>query len=140
MRLLASDRNLSLDLQCSSEVWVDADKLWIRRAILNLLDNAIKYSKDGGTIEVSAGRGNSKVMLRVRDSGIGIHPEDLPYIFDRLYRADPARSRSSGGAGLGLALVKWVIEAHGGTIRVESEPDCGAIFEICLPVSGQHVS
>jgi heavy metal sensor kinase len=135
IRLLASDRNLRLDLQCSPDLWIDADKLWIRRAVLNLLDNAIMYSKDGGTIEVLAGKEESKVRLRVRDCGIGVHPEDLPYIFDRFYRADPARSRGSGGSGLGLALVKWVIEAHGGTIRVESEPDRGSTFEICLPVS-----
>jgi two-component system, OmpR family, sensor kinase len=140
MRLLASDRNLRIDLRCASELWIEADKLWIRRAVLNLLDNAIKYSKDGGTIEVSAGREDSNVRVRVRDSGIGIHPDDLPFIFNRLYRADPARNRDSGGAGLGLALVKWVIEAHGGAIRVESEPDRGATFEIFLPGSGQPVS
>jgi heavy metal sensor kinase len=140
MRLLASDRNLRIDVQCSSELWIDADKLWIRRAVLNLLDNAIKYSKDRGTIEVLAGREDSNVKLRVRDSGIGIHPADLPYIFDRLYRADPARSRVSGGAGLGLALVKWIVEAHGGTIRVDSVPDRGTTFEICLPVSGRPFS
>jgi heavy metal sensor kinase len=140
MRLLASDRNLRIDLRCSSALWIEADKLWIRRAVLNLLDNAIKYSKDGGTIEVSAGREDSNVKIRVRDYGIGIDPDDLPFIFNRLYRADPARSRNSGGAGLGLALVKWVIEAHGGAIRVDSEPDRGATFEIFLPGSGQPVS
>jgi heavy metal sensor kinase len=133
MRLLAMDRNVRIDLNCSQELWVDADKLWIRRAIINLLDNAIKYSRDGGKIEVSATSQDSWVYLKIRDYGIGISPEDLPHIFDRLYRADPARSRDSGGAGLGLALVKWIIEAHKGNINVESQADYGSCFKITLP-------
>jgi len=137
MRLLATDRNLRIDLMSIPDLRIDADKLWIRRAILNLLDNALKYSKNGGTIEVSAQRDDSTVRIKVRDYGIGILPEDISHIFDRLYRADPARSRDSGGVGLGLALVKWIIEAHSGTVRVESEPDQGALFEISLPVSSQ---
>jgi heavy metal sensor kinase len=133
MRLLATDRNLKINLQCSPDLWIDADELWIRRAVLNLLDNAIKYSKDSGTIEIRAVKENLMVRLRVRDEGIGIRMEDLPHIFDRLYRADPARNRGSGGAGLGLALVKWIVEAHEGTIRVDSKPDQGTLFEISLP-------
>jgi heavy metal sensor kinase len=138
MRLLASDRDLEITVRCVPDLWIDADKLWIRRAIINLLHNAIKYSKDGSSIEISAGRENSGVKLSVRDYGIGIMPQDLPHIFDRLYRADPARSRDSGGAGLGLSLVRWIIEAHRGTIRVESEPDHGSLFEILLPSSSSQ--
>jgi heavy metal sensor kinase len=133
MRLLAADRNLRMDAQCTPNLWIDADELWIRRAVLNLLDNAIKYSKEEGKIEVQAGREDSFVRLCVRDAGIGICTEDLPHVFDRFYRADPARTRVSGGAGLGLALVKWIVEAHKGTIRVHSEPDKGTAFEIFLP-------
>jgi heavy metal sensor kinase len=140
MRLLASDRNLTIDVRCGPELWIDADKLWIRRAIINLLHNAIKYSKDGSTIEVWAEAENSSIKLSIQDHGIGILPHDLPHIFDRLYRADPARSRDSGGAGIGLALVKWIIEAHKGTIRVESESEHGSLFEILLPSISSQAS
>jgi heavy metal sensor kinase len=133
MRLLASERNLRIEVHCTPDLWIDADALWIRRTVLNLLDNAIKYSKDGGLIEVQAGREDSNIKIQVRDDGIGIHQEDLPHIFDRLYRADPARNRGTGGTGLGLALAKWIVEAHKGTIRVESKPDRGTLFEVSLP-------
>jgi heavy metal sensor kinase len=140
MRLLTSDRNLSIDTQSVPELWIDADKLWIRRAIVNLLHNAIKYSRDGGTIVISAGMEKSRVRLSIRDYGIGILPQDLPHIFGRLYRADPARSRDSGGVGLGLALVKWIIEAHKGSIRVESVAGQGSLFEILLPSAAETKS
>jgi heavy metal sensor kinase len=133
MRLLGMDRNVQIELECNREIWIDADKLWIRRAIINLLDNAIKYSKDGGVIRVTATSQHFWMYLEIRDFGIGISPEDLPHIFDRLYRADPARSRDSGGAGLGLALVKWIVEAHKGNISVESQADSGSCFRITLP-------
>jgi heavy metal sensor kinase len=133
LHLLAADRNIQFDLRCIPELWVEADKLWIRRALINLLDNAIKYSKNGGTIEVSAERDGLTARLAIKDNGIGILPADLPYIFNRLYRSDPARSRVSGGVGLGLALVKWIVEAHKGAIQVSSRPDLGTSFEIALP-------
>jgi heavy metal sensor kinase len=134
MRLLATDRNIQIELIGPAELWIEADNSWIRRALVNLLDNAIKYSKDGGKIEVSAAMKGSFAELKIMDDGIGISPEDIPRIFDRLYRADRARSRVGGGSGLGLALVKWIIEAHKGSIHVESKPDMGASFEIELPV------
>ena len=84
-------------------------------------------------MEVNAGIEGKAARITIRDYGIGILPDDLPYIFDRLYRADPARNRDSGGVGLGLAIVKWIIEAHEGSLRVESEPDRGTRFEVSLP-------
>ncbi len=133
MRVLALDRGIEISLAKSPEVVIDADALWFRRAILNLLDNAIKYSRDGGRVAVRAELSGGRVYLTIRDEGIGIEPKDLPHIFDRFYRADPARSRSSGGAGLGLALVKWIVESHGGQVGVESEPDRGTAFVVSLP-------
>lgn len=135
MRVLAMDRNIAINFTESGDAAIDADSLWLRRALLNLIDNAIKYSKEGGRIDVRLEVSGGRVRLTIRDEGIGIAPNDLPHIFNRLYRADPARSRSSGGVGLGLALVKWIVESHDGQIRVESEVDRGAAFEITLPSS-----
>jgi signal transduction histidine kinase len=100
-----------------------------------VLDNAIKYSSDEGVIEVRCGAEGATARVEIRDYGIGIPPSDLPRVFDRLYRADPARNRASGGLGLGLSLVKWVIEAHGGSVRLWSEPDQGTLCTIELPVA-----
>ena len=137
MALLAADQNVEIKLQEVSELWIDADALWIRRAFINILDNAIKYSKAGGAVGISATIDGLMVRIEVQDYGIGISSSDIPFIFDRLYRADPARNRESGGAGLGLALVKWIIEAHKGSIRVASQPDQGSQFEIFLPAIKQ---
>jgi heavy metal sensor kinase len=134
IRLLATDRSIEIDLCAIPEVMIECDELWIRRAFLNLLDNAIKYSPDGGKVQVSAQVEGARVRLGVRDHGIGIFSEDIPHIFDRLYRADPARCRGSGGTGLGLSLVKWIVEAHHGHIQVISQPDYGTLFEVSLPI------
>jgi heavy metal sensor kinase len=134
MQFLAMERNIQIEVQELPEAMVEADDLWMRRAILNLLDNAIKYSRDGGKIYVSMVVVPGKVRVSIRDEGIGIDGRDLPYIFDRLFRADPARSRDTGGSGLGLALVKWVVEAHNGHVHVNSEPDKGADFQVELPL------
>ena len=112
------------------------DRQRIREMLLNLVTNAIKYTPTGGTIDVSPGRaGNGAVSLTVRDTGIGIAPGDLPHIFERFWRADPARSRTGErpGTGLGLAITKWIAEAHGGSITVQSRPGRGTIFTVHLP-------
>ncbi len=134
MQLLAMERNIQIEVHDLPDAMIEADDLWMRRAVLNLLDNAIKYSREGGKIQVSMSTDNGKVRLSIRDEGIGIAKQDQPFIFDRLFRADPARSRQSGGSGLGLSLVKWVVEAHNGQIQVASEPDQGADFQVELPL------
>jgi heavy metal sensor kinase len=133
MNALAQERNLTFETGNLPDLRVQADDLWIRRALLNLIDNSIKYSRPGAKIEIWLKRVNSMAQIGIRDYGIGIHPEDLPRIFDRLYRTDPARSRTIGGAGLGLSIVKWIIEAHQGQIKVSSQPEQGTTIEISLP-------
>ena len=104
-------------------------------ALTNLLDNAIKYTQEGGNIEVEVALAEEGVQLIVRDNGPGIPAAQLPRIFERFYRVDKSRSREMGGTGLGLAIAKHAIENHGGTITVESEVGRGTIFTIHLPLS-----
>jgi two-component system phosphate regulon sensor histidine kinase PhoR len=107
---------------------------YIERAVANLIDNASKYSPDGGRIEVSAMDNGQYVVIEVSDNGIGIPAEDIPRIFERFYRVDRSRSREMGGTGLGLSIVKHVAQVHGGLIEVESTPGKGSTFRLKLPV------
>jgi two-component system phosphate regulon sensor histidine kinase PhoR len=114
----------------------DRDKL--RQVLINLIDNAIKFTPEEGTVSLEAGfssEGNS-VEIHVRDNGIGILSSDLPRIFERFYRVDKARSREQGGTGLGLAIVKHIVEAHKGRIEVRSSTGRGADFAVFLPLEG----
>ena len=115
-----------------AQVRGDADKL--KQALVALLENALKYTPAGGTVTLSLTTQDGSALLSVCDTGIGISPEDLPHIFERFYRADPARSRDRGGSGLGLAIVKSILEEHGGSIQVESAPGKGSMFRVRLPV------
>jgi heavy metal sensor kinase len=116
-------------------VWVKADAHALRRLFLILIDNAVKYTRAGGQIEVIVDRQDGSALGIVSDTGIGIAHEDLPNIFERFYRADKARSRESGGVGLGLSIGRWIVEAHAGTIEVESSPGSGSVFRIRLPLA-----
>ena len=111
------------------------DRHRIREMLLNLVTNAIKYTPQGGTIDLTLAEHDDAVSLIVRDTGIGIAPGDLPHIFERFWRADPARSRTGErpGTGLGLAITKWIAEVHGGTITVQSRPGRGTIVTVRLP-------
>ena len=104
----------------------------LKRMLANLIDNAIRYTPEDGTITLSLFRDDGWACLEVADNGIGIAPEHLPHIFDRFYRVDKARSRSKGGTGLGLAIVKRIAEQHGGKVTVASEPNEGSTFTVWL--------
>ena len=128
---------------CSSEapaVHVVADHEKLTQVLLNLLDNAVKYTEPGGSVDVSVSAAGGRAVIRVRDTGIGIPPEDRLRIFERFYRVDRARSRESGGTGLGLSIVKHIVEAHRGTVTVESRPGHGSTFMVSLPQEGASPS
>ena len=123
--------SLSVDLP---ELYMKADRDKIAQVFVNILSNALKYTPEGGEITITATQGALEAQIRVTDTGIGISKEDLPYIFDRFYRADRSRSRITGGSGIGLAIAKSLIEAHGGKISVNSEPGEGSEFTVALPL------
>jgi two-component system sensor histidine kinase BaeS len=114
-----------------SMVYADRDK--ISQAIINLMSNALKYTPSGGVVEVTIKSTEKAIMIGIKDSGIGISKEDLPYIFERFYRADKSRNRLTGGAGIGLTIAKAIVEAHKGKITVESELNSGTEFTIYFP-------
>lgn len=109
----------------------DADRL--KQLLINLVDNAVKYTPAGGEVHLSLSQADGWAQIKVSDTGIGIPAEDLPYIFDRFYRVDRARSRSQGGSGLGLSIAKWIAQAHGGDLQAESELGIGTTFTVTLP-------
>jgi heavy metal sensor kinase len=111
----------------------NGDEAQIRQVITNLLANAIHYNRDGGEVHVSTRVEGANAVLTVRDTGPGISAADLPHIFDRFYRADKARSRAEGHSGLGLAISKVIVDAHGGTIHADSQPGVGTTFTVRLP-------
>lgn len=117
---------------------LQADRSRLRQLLVNLVTNAIKYTPAGGSVAVDSTLRDGVVVVTVRDTGIGIAPGDLPHVFDRFWRADQARSRTGErpGAGLGLAISKWIAEAHGGSIGVESRPGRGTTFTVRLPAAG----
>ena len=132
-RTLAKDKGLEFDLQLPAKpITVDGDRDLLQQAIGNLLDNAIKYTFSGGMIALKLEAKLRNILITVRDTGMGIPRSDLPHIFDRFYRVDKARTRQTGGFGLGLAIARQIILAHNGKITVESASK-GTTFQICLP-------
>ncbi|HEU4416224.1 MAG TPA: sensor histidine kinase [Candidatus Angelobacter sp.] len=107
----------------------------LKQLFLILIDNAVKYTQKNGEVTITLSRVDGTATIRVRDTGIGIACDDLTHIFDRFYRADKSRSRKSGGSGLGLSIGRWIAEAHGGSIQVESALGAGSTFQVALPVA-----
>jgi len=114
---------------------LSADRERIHQVLFNLVDNAVRFTPAGGTVRVSARRENGAIEIAVADTGSGIPAEHLPRLFERFYRADPARSRGEGGTGIGLAIARSVVEAHGGKITAESDPGLGSVFTFDLPAA-----
>lgn len=137
LRILAEDQGIVLKVETTTVPTFLGDALQLRRMIVNLLDNALRYTPKDGTVTIRVAQDQDHLVLSVTDTGCGIAPKHLPHVFDRFYRVDSARDRQSGGTGLGLALVQEIAEAHGGHVEVCSEIGTGSTFTISLPVNTQ---
>ncbi|MFZ7102326.1 MAG: two-component system histidine kinase PnpS [Peptococcaceae bacterium] len=134
----AEERNIELILDIAKNLpLITANKDMLMQAFINLIDNAIKYTNAGGKVEVSAAREDGGLIVKIKDSGIGIPKDDLPRIFERFYRVDKARSKDAGGTGLGLSIVKHIMEQHQGHVNVESEIGRGSVFYLTFPQAEQ---
>jgi heavy metal sensor kinase len=133
MQLLAEEKSISLRCQTGDEIYIEGDRSRLQQVIVNLVDNAIKYTQEGGEIRVNVRQDTNLAILEVSDNGAGIPGDALPHVFERFFRADKARSRDLGGAGLGLAIVKSICIAHGAEISVSSQEGRGTCFTVELP-------
>jgi len=128
-------RNIKIQTQCEKlKLFADRDK--ISQVFVNLISNVLKYSRNDGQVTIAAAEDEATTIITVRDTGIGISAEDLPYVFERFYRADKSRNRMTGGSGIGLTIAKAIIDAHKGKITVESIINEGTTFTITLPKIG----
>jgi heavy metal sensor kinase len=134
MRLLAEEKLILFRSNVATNIYVEGDRSRLQQVIVNLVANAIKYTQEGGEVEVNVRADRGTAVLEVSDNGVGISAHALGHVFERFYRADKARSRNSGGAGLGLAIVKAICTAHGAEIKVSSEEGHGSRFTVELPL------
>jgi two-component system, OmpR family, phosphate regulon sensor histidine kinase PhoR len=131
----ADAKQIRIEISCPEEIRAKVDPPLIEQAVVNLLDNAIKYSEEGKGVQVDASQGDHEIIVSVRDQGCGIEKKHLGRLFERFYRVDKARSRQVGGTGLGLAITKHIVQAHAGRLTVESTPGKGSVFSIHLPIN-----
>jgi signal transduction histidine kinase len=136
LSILAEEKKLILTFVDTALIFAEVDKLLLRRALINLIDNAIKYTPQFGSVTISLEQKLNTVLINVQDTGIGIPQEHHEKLFDRFYRVDKDRSRETGGTGLGLAIVKWIVSVHGGSVSLKSLPK-GSIFVLELPLRDQ---
>ena len=135
MRVLAQEKAIALRTTTEDRVYVEGDRTRLQQVVANLIDNAIKYTQECGTVEASVHRESGKAVLQVSDNGAGIPAEAVPHVFERFYRVDKARSRASGGAGLGLSIAKAICAAHGAEISVSSREGRGTCFRVVFPLA-----
>jgi heavy metal sensor kinase len=135
MNLLAEDKNISISCNASQAVFVKGNRVRLKQVVVNLLDNAIKYTPEKGAIQLRVAAKNGHAILEIEDNGTGIPSEALPHIFERFYRVDPARSADSESAGLGLAIVKSICAAHGAEVEAQSATGKGSCFQVKVPLS-----
>jgi len=128
-------KNIELQLDSDQDIFVDIDPSRFGQVLSNILDNALKYSNEGTTTTIRASKRDRNVVISIQDQGIGIPEEDIPYVFERLYRVEKSRARITGGFGLGLAIAKQLVEIHGGSLSVKSNPGAGTVFTIVLKES-----
>ena len=134
MRSIATERGIALDVSAAPELRVMGSREQLRQLVVILVDNALRYTREGGRVEVDVARRDGSAVMAVTDTGIGIPAEALQHVFERFYRADDARTRDSGGAGLGLAIAQKLVDEHGGRIAAESTPGEGSTFTVTLPL------
>ena len=137
-RMVAEEKSIVLSLSLPLALAVEGDRGRLRQVFANILDNAVKYTPSGGRVSVEASEKEGQAVIGVSDTGPGIPPEELPHIWDRLYRGD--KSRSQPGLGLGLSLVRAVLKAHGGSVEASSRPGGGSRFTVFLPVPSKFPS
>jgi signal transduction histidine kinase len=135
MLLLAEDKRIKVTRETDSPVFVMGDRARLKQVIVNLLDNAVKYTLPGGSVHIRVSASGASGMVEIADTGIGISQEAVPLVFERFFRVDHDRSAGDGGAGLGLAIVKSICGAHGGRVEVESAPGSGSRFRVFLPLA-----
>jgi two-component system phosphate regulon sensor histidine kinase PhoR len=133
LQAAAEKKQVSLNININDKIDITANRDRIKQMLINLVENAIKYNVENGKVNLQAFEARGKVIISVKDTGIGIAKEHLPRIFERFYRVDKGRSRSMGGTGLGLSIVKHIVNLYNGDIRVNSEPGKGTEFVIELP-------
>ena len=128
----ADGRGIHIETQICPEIWADVDETFYIRMLVNLISNALRYSRENRLVEVSLEQDGGVITGSVRDYGQGIAPDAQPHIWERFYQAESSRTDGSH-AGLGLSMVKWIAEAHGGSVSVESEEGQGSTFSFCIP-------
>lgn len=139
LRVLADEKSVELTTNTAECVHACVDAAILKQAVVNLLDNAVKYTPERGRVTISVTEDNGKCIIEVADTGPGIPREDRPRVFERFYRGDRSRARETGGVGLGLAIAKWAVEANGGSIELVERNGCGCAFRITLPAAtGSH--